>query len=410
MTDDVKSVIDKSLRGGAMPGCQVLVAKDGMVVFDGAFGKLDSNGKSGAVEEETIYDIASMSKVCGTLAALMKSYDMGLWKLNDRIEKFIPELKDKSLGAVTMKQLLYHQSGLPAMLNIFKTVLDTATYDNNPISYKYGAPYTVKIQDGVYGDKYAKLRKDVYSNTKDEKFCFPVAEGIFASDSARSVIMDAIYDLEPSPRKKYVYSDLNFCLLMQINENITGVPHVQFLEKYVLDPLGMWNTGYRPLEFQDIAKIAPTEIDNYLRKQHIHGFVHDETAAFSGGVQGNSGMFSNVDDLVRLFQTWLNGGEYGGVRIFKPETVALFTGEKSPTCDRFLGFDMLTTKKDWGVSERTYGHTGFTGTCFWIDPDNKLIYIFLSNRVNPSRTNKAFTHYNPRYNALKAVYDSMKKR
>ncbi len=407
MTDNVSSVLTGAVKGGAVPGCQVLVAKDGMIVYNKSFGTFNSGGKGGKVDEHAIYDLASMSKVCGTLAALMKSYDMGLWSLDDEIGKFIPEIEDRELGSVTMRQLLYHQSGLPATLNIYRAVLDTATYNNTPLKYKYGEPYTIKVQDGVYGDKNARLRKDIYSTEKNDKFHIPVADGIFATDSARTMIMNLIYEMEPQENKRFVYSDLNFCLLMQINENITGVPQDQFLEEHVYDLLGMWNTGYRPLEFHDIEKIAPTEVDTYLRKQHLRGYVHDEIAAFSGGLQGNAGLFSNVNDLVKLFQTWLNGGEYGGVRVFEPETVALFTGMKSPTCDRLLGFDMLTTKTDWGVSPRTYGHTGFTGTCFWIDPDSQLIYIFLSNRVNPSRSNGAFTRLNPRYNALKAVYDAL---
>ena len=307
-----------------------------------------------------------------------------------------------------MKQLLYHESGLPPMLSIFSLVLDTATYEGDPIKYRCIEPYTIKIQDGVYGNRNAKLRNALYSSEKSEKEYLPVEKGIYASDSARIMIMDAIYDIEPKSKKSFVYSDLNFCLLMKANENITGTPHDQFLEEEILNPLGMWRTGYNPAEFYEISEDAPTEKDNFLRKQQVQGYVHDETAAFSGGVQGNAGLFSNTADLVKLFQTWLNGGKYGDIRLFSEETVKLFTGRKSPTCDRLLGFDMLTTKTDWGVSPRTFGHTGFTGTCVWIDPDKELIYIFLSNRVNPTRSNKAFTRYNPRYAVLKKIYDSMK--
>lgn len=391
-----------------MPGCQVLVAKNGNVVYDRSLGKLNPTRTSSEVKGTTLYDLASMSKVCGTLAALMKTYDIGLWELDDPLKKYIPELKEKSLGDVTMKQLLYHESGLPPMLSIFSLVLDTATYEGDPIKYRCIEPYTIKIQDGVYGNRNAKLRNDLYSSEKSEKYYLPVAKGIYASDSARIMIMDAIYDIEPKSKKSFVYSDLNFCLLMKVNENITGIPHDQFLEEEILNPLGMWRTGYNPAEFYEISEVAPTEKDNFLRKQHVQGYVHDETAAFSGGVQGNAGLFSNTADLVKLFQTWLNGGKYGDIRLFSEETVKLFTGRKSPTCDRLLGFDMLTTKTDWGVSPRTFGHTGFTGTCVWIDPDKELIYIFLSNRVNPTRSNKAFTRYNPRYSVLKEIYDSMK--
>lgn len=386
----------------------MLVAKDGKIIVDKFYGTLDRAKGSAKVDDETIYDLASMSKVCGTLSALMKTYDKGKWKLDDKIEKFIPELKDKPLGKVTMQQLLYHQSGLPAMLNVFKLVLDTATYEgDNPIKYKYAPPFTVKIADNVYGHNGAKLRSDLFSTERSKKYHLPVADGIYASDSARIAVMEAIYDIDPKKGNKYVYSDLNFCLLMQIQENITRKPFDEFVEDEVFEPLNMWHTGYNPSEYYDMKHIAPTEVDNYLRKQHVKGYVHDETAAFSGGIQGNAGLFSNVNDLVRLFQTWLDGGSYDGKQIFSPETVELFTSTKSRTADRFLGFDTLTSKRSWGVSSKTYGHTGFTGTCFWIDPDNGLIYIFLSNRVNPSRNNSAFTKINPRYSILQEVYKAL---
>lgn len=403
----IDDIAKKSIAAGAMPGCQVLVAKDGQIVIDKSYGNLDRASGSAPVTETTLFDLASMSKVCGTLSALMKTFDQGKWQLTDRISKFIPELKDKPLGKVTMEDLLYHQSGLPAILNIYKIVLDTATYTGKPFQYKYGSPYTVKFQEGLYGHKDAKLRTDIFSTQRSEKFHLPVAQGIYASDSARAVIMDAIYNTKIGA-KKYVYSDLNFCLLMQIQENITGKPHDEWVLEEIFRPLGDFATGYNPSDYYDKNNIAPTEKDVFLRKQHVNGYVHDETAAFSGGVQGNAGLFSNVDELARLFQTWLNGGEYGGERLYSEKTVDLFTKSKSLISDRGLGFDRLVSKKAWGVSPKTYGHTGFTGTCFWIDPDQQLIYIFLSNRVNPSRNNKAFTKANPRNTILKAVYDAMK--
>lgn len=403
----IDAVVTRSLAAGAMPGCQILVAKDGQIVFDKSYGKLDWSASSPDVDSSTLYDLASMSKVCGTLSSLMKTYDQGLWKLDDMVESFIPQTQGTPVGRITMKELLYHQSGLPAIINVFKIVLDTATYKGDPIYYKYGAPYTIKLQDGVYGHQDAKLRTDIFSTEKTDKYYLPVAEGIWASDSARVAIMDAIYALTPQA-KKYVYSDINFCLLMQIQENITGQPHDEWVLNNIFAPLNALNTGYIPSTYYDIEKIAPTEVDKFLRKQHLQGYVHDETAALSGGVQGNAGLFSNIYELAPLFQTWLNGGEYGGKRLYSPETVKLFTQSKSPIADRTLGFDMLTGKKAWGVSPRTYGHTGFTGTCFWIDPDKNLVYIFLSNRVNPSRDNKAFASANPRYGVLKVVYDSLK--
>lgn len=390
-----------------MPGCQVMLAKDGQVVLDESYGRLglsDSN-EDYDVNGETLYDLASMSKVCGTLAALMKTYDMGMWKLTDPLSKYLPEIDSLPLGRVTMQDLLYHQSGLPPSINVYSAVLDTATYVGNPIRNQYGVPYTEKIYEGVYGQSGTRLRPDVYSAEHTDIYHMKVAEGIYASDSARTLILDAIYDT-PLSRRGYCYSDLNFCLLMEVQERITGVPHDVWVYDNVYFPLGMDATGYCPTEFYPIENIAPTEVDTYLRRQHVHGTVHDETAAFSGGVQGNAGLFSNTSDLIKLLQCWANGGEYGGVRLYSEDTVKKFITSKSPISDRGLGFDRLTGKKSWGVSPLTYGHTGFTGTCFWIDPEKGLIYIFLSNRVNPTRNNKAFTSCNPRYNILQAAYSN----
>lgn len=389
-----------------MPGCQILVAKDGEVVIDRAFGKLTAG--STAVDRQTLYDLASMTKTIATLAALMKSYDEGKWTLGDSIYKFIPELKDLPLGKVTMEQLLYHRSGLKPGIDIYAFALDSASYTGKPLAWAYKEPYTVKISNGVYLNKNARLRSDLFSDTKSEKYHLPVADGIWASDSARVLLLEEIYKTNLKD-KTYRYSDLNFCLLMQIQENITGKPMDEYLEEEIYRPLGMRSTGYFPSLSRDMSNIASTENDRGLRKQHLKGYVHDETAAFSGGLQGNAGLFSTAEDIAKLCQTWLDGGEYAGTRIYGEETVSKFTNARDRRSDRALGFDRLNTTKIKGASKNVYGHTGFTGTCFWIDPENNLVYVFLSNRVNPTRDNKAWSATNPRIAVLKAVYNAMDK-
>lgn len=389
-----------------MPGCQIIVAKDGEVVIDKTYGKLTSG--SASVNKQTLYDLASMTKTVATLAALMKSFDEGKWNLTDSIYHFIPQLEGMPLGCVTMEQLLYHRSGLKPSIDIYSFALDTATYKGKPLAWSYKEPYTVKISNGVYLNKNASLRSDLFSDTPSEKYHLPVAKGIWASDSARILLMEEIFKLNLKD-KSYRYSDLNFCLLMQIQENITGKPMDVYLQDEIYGPLGMRNTGYQPSVSRDMSNIASTENDRGLRKQHLKGYVHDETAAFSGGVQGNAGLFSTAEDVVKLCETWLNGGEYAGTRIYTPETVELFTQARDKKSGRALGFDRLTTTKLKGASDNVYGHTGFTGTCFWIDPANNLVYIFLSNRVDPTRDNKSWSSKNPRMAVLSAVYNAMKK-
>ena len=175
--------------------------------------------------------------------------------------------------------------------------------------------------------------------------------------------------------------------------------------------MGATRTAYQPLERFSVNEIAATETDNFLRRQHLAGYVHDETAAFSGGVQGNAGLFSTAGDIAKLCQMWLNGGVYGGDRILSESTVKLFTTTHSRSGSRGLGFDMLRRNKSLDsprAAATTYGHTGFTGTCFWVDPERDLIYVFLSNRVNPSRDNSAWSRMNPRGAVLRAVYDALR--
>lgn len=199
---------------------------------------------------------------------------------------------------------------------------------------------------------------------------------------------------------------------MNMEENLTGMAHEKWVDENIFGPLGAYRTGYLPLLRYKSDEIAATEKDNFLRKQLLRGYVHDELAAYSGGVQGNAGLFSNANDLAKLGQMWLNGGTYGGTEILSPETIKLFTESKSKISRRRLGFDAPDTadiEKTPTAPEAdasTYGHIGFTGTSIWIDPANNLIYIFLSNRINPSRSNPAFSTLNIRPAIMSAIYSA----
>ena len=200
---------------------------------------------------------------------------------------------------------------------------------------------------------------------------------------------------------------------MDIETRITGKNHEIWVQDNVFSPIEATQTCYRPLTRYDKSRIAPTEKDVLLRKQIDHGYVHDELAAFSGGVQGNAGLFSNATDLVKLCQMWLNRGEYAGRRILSDKTVETFTTEKSDISRRGLGFDKPDIQNPdksptaAEVPEEVYGHLGFTGTCIWVDPKNEIICIFLCNRVHPTRENKAFTSLNIRPALMRAIYQSI---
>lgn len=390
---DLESRLDSitmtALGNGAFPGCQVLVAKNGNIVFDKNYGTMVKGGTT-PVTSETLYDIASVSKVAGVVSALMKAYDKGLFQLDDTIGAYIPALKGTPKAKLSFRQLLTHRSGMPSMLSMYTTLIDTASYTGALFRSKPDAVYKVKIDKNTYINGNARLRKDLVSDRASRDFPIKVADNVYVSDATVDTIMERIHSIDlKSP--SYRYSDLNFVLLMEALEAMTGRGLDSYVEAEVFAPIGAYHTFYRPLD-KGVAesRIAPTERDPMLRKQLLRGFVHDELAAFTGGVQGNAGVFSTAEDLAKLAQTWLQGGVYGGVEIFAAPTVELFTRPCSSDGKRALGFDTAPSKSGKG-SVNSYGHTGFTGTQVKVDPDANIVFVFLSNRVSPSRDNPAFS-------------------
>ena len=404
----VDSLIKRGISTGAFPGCQVLIAKGGDVIIGRSYGKLSTSPKASRVDGETLYDLASVSKTIGTLPGLMKAYDLGMYSLDDSVSQYIAGLKDTDKGDITVRQMLFHESGMPPSLNMYELLMDSTTYEGKIMSRKRDNTYSIRIEDGLYGNKDARMRRDLVRNEPNDTFDIKIAEGLWISPATTDTVYNAIYNAKLG-NKKYRYSCLNFCLLMQMEENLTGQRHDRWDNDSIFAPLGAYRTFYRPEGKYPLAKIASTERDNYLRRQTMHGYVHDELADFIGGISGNAGVFATADDVAKVCQMWLNGGSYGGEQILTPETVKLFTETVSPTCNRGLGFDKLSLqspgKTKVGAPTSTYGHTGFTGTCFWVDPDNDIIFIFLCNRVNPTRNNRAFTALNIRTALHSAIYD-----
>lgn len=410
---NIDSIINLGINTKAFPGCQLIVAKDGNVILDKSYGTLDFHSGIN-VTSETIYDLASVSKATGTLPGIMKAFDNGLFNLNSKASKHIPQLQSEDKKDITIKELLYHESGMPASVNMFNIMIDSTSYNGKLIQSKPDSTHTIKIEFKAYGHKDAKLRNDILAKNATQDYPIAAADGIYVGQTTIDTIMSRIYNIKIRDTKRYNYSCLNFCLLMNLEENITKRPHNEWVDETIYAPLGAYHTGYRPLEKWDKKQIAPTEFDSFLRQQTVWGYVHDETANFSGGVQGNAGLFSNANDLAKLCQMWLNGGTYGGERILSKKTVELFTTSKSPTCRRGLGFDKPDKQDEKKsptckeASAATYGHVGFTGTCFWVDPEENLIYIFLCNRVNPTRNNAAFSELNIRPRLFSEIYKAIK--
>ena len=355
------SVAWSGIRQGAYPGCQLMALKDGKVVYDKCFGNFTYGGGH-AVQPDDLYDIASCTKVFASTLAIMKLYDQGKIDLNKTLADFFPYLKGNEHGKLKLIELMTHQAGLKAWVPFYKVTVD----ENGP-------------------------KPEFYVDEIDEQHTVRVAENLYLINDYADRIFDSVSKTSLG-KKKYLYSDMGFYYIPKIVKQITNQSIEEFLDQEFYYPMGLNHICYKPLNHFTREQIAPTENDTVFRKQLIWGDVHDQAAAMMGGVAGHAGLFSNAGDLAALMQMLLDEGEYQGVRYLKPETVRYFTTAPFASSNdnrRGIGFDKLpigkkgTCTASKSGSMRGFGHTGFTGTFVWADPENDLIVIFLSNRVYP---------------------------
>jgi beta-glucosidase-like glycosyl hydrolase/CubicO group peptidase (beta-lactamase class C family) len=407
----IAAVVEEGIENRAFPGCQILVAKDGVVVYHRSFGSFDYAGTH-PVQNTDIYDLASITKATATLSALMKLYDTGKINLKDPLSKYIPELKETDKKGITIKDALFHQSGLPAFYPFYQELIDTGTYKGPLYASKRNLIYRILYDKNTYMRTDFEFYPDRVSQAPKQGIQKQAAENFYVCNDFDKMVIQKIAGTGLLKNKNYLYSDLNFILLKEMIENITAQPLDAFVEKEFFSGLGAARTTFLPLRRWSRKIIAPTENDEFLRNQIVIGYPQDETAALMGGVSGHAGLFSNANDLAKLLQLFLDDGEYGGERYLSQATAQLFTRAGSPNSRRGLGFDKPDKdKKSKNVSEKapagTYGHTGYTGTCFWIDPENRLIYVFLSNRVYPSRTQTQLMNLNIRPRIQDIIYESL---
>ncbi|WP_291593148.1 glycoside hydrolase family 3 N-terminal domain-containing protein [Bacteroides sp.] len=402
------------IQQGAYPGCQVVVLKNGHIMVDKSFGTYAGKG-SPRVESTNIYDLASLSKTTGTLLAVMKLYDKGRFNLTDKISDYLPFLQRTDKKDITIQEILYHQSGLPSWLPFYQETIDKDSYDGRLFSARKDVHHPVQIGTTTWANPKFKFKSEYISPVKTGDYTIQICDSLWLNRSFRKVIEEKIVEA-PLKQKRYVYSDIGFILLGMLVEQLAGMPMEAYLQREFYEPMGLERTGYLPLRRFAKSEIVPSNKDRFLRKETLQGYVHDEASAFFGGLAGNAGLFSTAREVARVYQMLLNGGEIDGQRYLSKETCNLFTTEVSKISRRGLGFDkpdMEDSKKGncaSGVPAEVYGHTGFTGTCAWVDPVNDLVYVFLSNRIYPDVTNRKLNQLHIRERIQEAIYGAMKKK
>ncbi len=377
----IDKVVEEMIKKKAAPGCQVLIAKDGKIVFQKSYGHHNYD-KENAVANDHIYDVASVTKILASTISLMSLQDKGQFNPRVPLGNYLPELKGSNKERLLGDEVLAHYARLAAWIPFYK---NTLTEDKKP-----------------------KIDSSYYRIAANNMFGIKVMDGLFMRSDYPDSIFQRIVDSELKTQKSYKYSDLGFYIFEKIIQKQTDFSLDEYAHWKFYKPLDLKRTTYNPLSKFDRNQIVPSEIDNYFRQDTIHGYVHDMGAAMLGGVAGHAGLFSNAGDLAVLMQMLLNGGSYGGYQFLKPQTIQIYTRRYTNSTRRGLGFDMKELNEDKTLnvaeecSEKAFGHLGFTGTSVFADPEHDLVFIFLSNRTFPTMENKVFNrkNYRPRIQSI----------
>lgn len=387
----IDSIVNSGIEARAFPGCEVMVARKGTVIFQKTYGYHTYENRIPVLEDD-LFDLASVTKVSSTLAGLMLLQSQGKFNPDETLGHYLPYFKNSNKGDIKMREFLTHQAGLTAWIAFWKS--------------------TVKA-DGTF-------RRRVFDSELSDRFPLEVAEGLFINKNYRKKIFREIRK-SPLGEKRYVYSDLTFIIAPEIIESITGQKWYDFVTENIYHRIGAYDVGFNPYLKYNLSRIVPTEYDSLFRKQLLHGTVHDEGAAMLGGISGHAGLFATANDLMKLMELYRRMGEYGGQQIIDRDVMQEYTRVQFPENKnrRGLGFDkpLLNNAE---VSEReaypaksaspsSFGHSGYTGTFVWVDPEYDLSYVFLCNRVYPTRENNKLSDMNIRSNVLQAIYDSIIK-
>jgi CubicO group peptidase (beta-lactamase class C family) len=410
--DEINDLVNEAIASGATPGAQVTVARHGVVVFHRNFGKTTYSGTE-PVRSSHLYDIASITKILTTTPVVMKLLDDKKLELNGQLKKYLPETAETNKGTITISELLKHKSGLPPNMPTFYNFIDRSVLNGSIFNKNKSDNYPTRVDERLFANKDVVLRKELFSSSGSSNNSVQVAKNLYFD----KIFGDSLYQIMlamPVDRVKiYKYSDLGIGFLQKVAERIYKAPLDRLADSLLFSPMCLTSICFNPLTKFPLEQIVPTEDEQLFRKQLLQGYVHDPAAALMGGVAGHAGAFANAGDVARIMQMFLDGGTYGGVQLFSPETVKLFTSRTDASVRRGLGFDkpdsssIVISPVCVEASSQSFGHTGFTGTIAWADPQNGLVFVFLSNRIHTHVWNKKLMQMDIRAKCMSAAYRSV---
>jgi len=385
----VDTIIEESIKEKMIPGAQLLIAKNGRIIKEKNYGYYTYE-KQIPVTDTALYDLASVTKVAGTLQILMMLVEHGFIDPDKKISFYLPELKNTNKEDLIIRDILSHQAGLIAYYPFWINTINGR--DSRKVYYNHTSTgeYNVEVNPGMYA-------KPVL---KDSVWNWMIQSELIKKE-------------DPLKPYEYVYSDIGFYLIQKLIEEVTEIPLNEFLLEYLYAPLGLKYISYLPKKSFLQKQIAPTEVDNTFRNGMIQGNVHDEIASIFGGIAGHAGLFSNAYSLAVVMQMNLQNGYYGGIQYINPKTLSDFTKRQYTYNRRGLGWDKPQVigyeynPASYHATINSYGHSGFTGTYVWVDPGYDLVYIFLSNRTYPDSRNKKLIDSEVRKRIQTVIYSSL---
>jgi len=422
----VDSLVGRAMAAQAFPGAQVVIARRGTVVLRKSYGNhtyagfarneelrmrneelkakktadkqapqearktsnssLNEVSTPRPVRNDDLYDLASMTKVLAAAPALLRLQAAGKFSPDSTLGQYFPFLRGTNKAGLKLRDVLTHQAGLQASIPFWKELTR----------------------------KNGELRRRYFRPDSSARFPLPVAQGLWGRKDLPARVYQEIGESALNAKPGYAYSDLSFLLYPELVKARTGQSLDALLQRYVYRPLGASTLGFRPTNWFPRRRVVPTEVDTAFRRQLVHGTVHDEGAALLGGLSGNAGLFGNANDVAKLAQTYAWGGRYGTQQLFDKNLVDEWTRcQACPDNRRGLAFDRPATNPSVnsapGASQRSFGHTGFTGTYFWVEPQQELVVVLLTNRVHPTRRNNKLTEMNVRTTLLQLAIDAVQK-